>query len=44
MNGYAMLLVCDICKGIIDEEIIECSTCTCGDDDDAYDRDDYKAL
>ena len=36
MNSYAMLLVCDVCKGIIDEEIPECSTCSCEhpDDDD----------
>jgi hypothetical protein len=34
MNGYEMLRVCDVCKGIIDEEILECSTCTCNDGDD----------
>lgn len=33
MNGYEMLRVCDVCKGIIDEEILECSTCTCLDND-----------
>ena len=32
MNGYAMLLVCDVCKGVIDEEIPDCSTCTCDGD------------
>lgn len=37
MNGYAMLEVCDICHGIIDEEIPDCGTCTCGEDaDDCY--------
>jgi len=37
MDGYAMLAECDVCGGIVDEEIPECSTCTCGDDDDDYD-------
>jgi len=32
MNGYEMLVVCDVCKGIIDEEIPECGTCKCGED------------
>jgi hypothetical protein len=40
MNGYAMLLVCDVCKGIIDEEIPECSSCTCQDQEEEDYRDD----
>jgi hypothetical protein len=31
-----MLAECDICGGTIDEEIPECSTCTCHDDDSYY--------
>ena len=38
MDGYPMLQVCDFCKGIIDDGIPECSTCTCEGD---YDDDDY---
>lgn len=38
MGGYAMLQECDVCKGIIDEEIPDCGTCTCGQDDTG---DDY---
>jgi hypothetical protein len=34
MNGYTMLRGCDFCKGIIDEEITDCSTCTCEGEDD----------
>jgi hypothetical protein len=38
MGRYAMLRVCDVCKGIIDEEMPDCGSCTCdGDDDDCYD-------
>jgi hypothetical protein len=38
MDGYAMLSRCDHCGGLIDEEIPDCGTCTC-DDDDYYDED-----
>lgn len=38
MGGYPMLRVCDICKGLMDDEIDDCSTCTCGDEDDYYDE------
>lgn len=38
MEGYPMLGVCDFCGGVIDDEIPDCSTCTCGDEDD-YDED-----
>lgn len=34
MEGYPMLETCQFCKGIIDEEIPECSTCTCEDGED----------
>jgi len=37
MDGYPMLKICDFCKGTIDEEIPDCSTCTCDDEDDYYD-------
>lgn len=40
MDGYAMLKVCDICGGQIDEEIPECSTCTCDFEDDYQWRDE----
>ena len=33
MDGYGMLAQCDICGGLIDEEIAELSTCTCDDGD-----------
>ena len=33
MDGYLMLEVCDHCNGIIDEEMPDCGTCTCCDDD-----------
>ena len=33
MDGYAMLQRCQFCNGTIDEELPECSTCTCEDDD-----------
>ena len=33
MDGYPMLEVCDHCNGIIDEEMPDCGTCTCCDDD-----------
>lgn len=36
MDGYPMLQICDVCHGLIDEEIPECSTCTCEDEDDYY--------
>ena len=40
MDGYQMLGVCDGCGGLIDEEIPECSTCTC----DAFeDYEDFPA-
>jgi hypothetical protein len=29
MDGYQMLERCPFCKGIIDSEMPECSTCTC---------------
>lgn len=43
MDGYAMLAECDVCGGLIDEEIPDCSTCTCGDDDGDgwYEYDDW---
>lgn len=40
MNGYPMLKVCVVCKGFIDDEISDCGTCTC-DDDDSLDDEDY---
>lgn len=41
MDGYPMLSVCDVCGGLIDDTIPECSTCTCDrdDDDDWYSED-----
>lgn len=33
MDGYPMLEVCHVCKGTIDHEIEDCSTCTCGDEE-----------
>jgi hypothetical protein len=33
MDGYPMLKVCNICGGTIDEEILDCGTCTCDFDD-----------
>jgi len=36
MDGYPMLGVCDFCGGSIDEEIPDCGTCSCGDDDAWY--------
>lgn len=43
MGGYAMLAICDFCGGTIDEEIPDCGTCTCNDDDAFYgdEDDDY---
>jgi hypothetical protein len=38
MDGYPMLSVCTFCGGLIDNEIHECSTCTC--DDEYYDWDE----
>jgi hypothetical protein len=29
MEGYPMLVVCDFCHGLIDEEMPELSTCAC---------------
>lgn len=40
MGGYAMLSVCERCGGTIDEEIPECGTCTCDDENDYYDDDE----
>lgn len=40
MDGYAMLAECDFCGGTIDEEIPECSTCTCGREDGYCDDED----
>lgn len=34
MGGYEMLEVCDFCGGTIDNEIAECSTCTCDEGDE----------
>jgi len=31
MDGYPMLEKCSSCGGFIDDEIMECSTCTCED-------------
>ena len=36
MEGYPMIQRCDFCGGDIDEEIPDCSTCTCGEDDDDF--------
>ena len=33
MDGYEMLEICEFCKGIIDSEISECSTCVCDQDE-----------
>lgn len=33
MNGYPMLQHCSVCGGLIDEEISDCSTCTCDDEE-----------
>lgn len=40
MDGYAMLAECDVCGGLVDEEIPDCGTCTCDDDQDDYWPDD----
>ncbi len=40
LGGYQMLERCQFCKGTIDTELPECSTCTCGDDDYPEDDDD----
>lgn len=37
MDGYPMLAECDLCGGLVDEEMPECSTCTCGGGDYDYD-------
>lgn len=37
MEGYPMLAECDLCGGLVDEEMPECSTCTCGGGDYDYD-------
>jgi len=34
MDGYPMLRICRSCGGTIDEEIPDCGTCSCDDDDD----------
>lgn len=41
MGGYEPLTICQHCHGLIDNEIPECSTCTCDDDcgDDDYPED-----
>lgn len=39
MGGYQMLLVCDVCRGFVDEEIPDLSTCTCEGGDDYYEDD-----
>lgn len=31
MGGYTMLEVCPVCKGTIDEQCYDLSTCTCDD-------------
>lgn len=33
MEGYPMLQRCPLCNGLIDEEIPECSTCVCEDEE-----------
>lgn len=38
MDGYPMLSRCDVCGGLIDEEIPDCGTCTCDwEEDDHWD-------
>lgn len=40
MDGYRMLEVCDVCKGIIDEEMPDCGSCVCGDKESLYPMED----
>lgn len=42
MGGYPMLERCQFCKGTIDTELPECSTCNCGDDEYPDDDDDER--
>ena len=44
MDGYAMLAECDVCGGMIDEEIPGCSTCTCDSDCEGWpdEHEDYE--
>ena len=32
MGDYPMLRICDFCRGLIDDEVPDCGTCTCDDD------------
>ena len=43
MDGYAMLVECDVCGGMIDEEIPDCSTCNCDADCEGWpdEHEDY---
>lgn len=41
MGGYEMLERCDICGGLIDNEIPDCSTCTCGESGLDFDFDPH---
>lgn len=36
MDGYPMLTVCAFCGGTIDDEIPDCSICTCDGDEPGY--------
>jgi hypothetical protein len=40
MDGYPLLSRCHVCKGLIDEEIPDCGSCSCDDDDDYFEIED----
>lgn len=44
MNGYPMLRVCPNCKGLIDDEISDCGTCTCDDEELLGYGEDYEGF